>query len=230
VFIHTIHSRIANCYIIQAEQSVILVDTGFSNATGEILRTLDQLGHSPRDLRLILLTHVHLDHAGSAAELRRLTGAPIAIHRADLGKARAGEHTMPTGRGVGGKILELAFNGARFKFRFERFEPDLFLEEGALPPEFGLDARIISTPGHTLGSISLDVGDGVLLIGDAVINQIRVGMPMYGEEIALAYDSLRKLNVLRPRVLYSGHGTPFTGEDLARYFIVKRLQMEQVKA
>ena len=107
--------------------------------------------------------------------------------------------------------------------RVQPFEPDILVEEGQALDDFGLRAQVIYTPGHTLGSLSLDLGDGVMVIGDAMINQIRVGMPMYGEDNALAYDSLRKINARRPRILYSGHGKPFSGADMARYFEIKQL-------
>lgn len=230
MFIHTIRSRIANIHLLENESGVVIVDTGFGNAAPSVLRTLEQLGYAPRDVRLIFLTHVHMDHAGSAAGLRRLTGAPIAMHRADLAKARAGKHNLPSGRGAMGKMLEYSFNGLHLRFRYEAFEPDILLDEGQTLREFGFNARVIHTPGHTLGSLSLVLEDGILVIGDAMINQIRVGMPLYGEDTALAYDSLRKIAALHPRVLYSGHGEPFSGDDIERYFEIKALSTKRVKA
>ncbi len=61
-----------------------------------------------------------------------------------------------------------------------------------------------------------------------MINPVRVGMPMYGKENALAYDSLRKVNALRPRMLYSGHGRPVSGNQRAQYFEMKGLSPERV--
>lgn len=227
MFIHTIRSRIANIYLVETGAGVILVDTGFANAAPAVLQTVDQLGYKPADVKLIFLTHVHLDHAGSAAELRRVTGAPIAMHRADVAKARAGHHNMPPGRGAAGKLIEYAFNGLHLKMSYEPFEPDILVDEGSTLDEFGLDARVLATPGHTLGSLSLVLSDGVMLIGDAMINQIRVGMPLYGEDNLVAYDSLRKIHAQRPRLVYSGHGAPFTGDEIARYFEFKKLNAER---
>lgn len=223
MFIHTLPSLIANIYLVEGNSGVVIVDTGFSRAARAVMQTIEQLGYAPRDVRLIFLTHVHVDHAGSAAALRRQTGAPIAIHRADSVKARAGRHNLPTGRGMSGKFIERAFNGSRMQMKYEPFEPDIFLDEGQTLDDFGLRARVIHTPGHTLGSLSLDLGDGVIFIGDAMINQIRVGMPLYGEDIAMAYESLQKLHALRPRILYSGHGKPFSGNDIAQYLEMKNL-------
>lgn len=227
VIIHTIKSRIANFYLLETGSGVVIVDTGFASAAPAALDKLIRLGYGPRDVRLIFLTHVHADHVGSAAQLRRATGAPIALHRADAAKARAGFHTMPSGRGLGGKLFEHAFNGLHLKMSFEPFEPDLFMDENSTLREFGLDARVLATPGHTLGSLSLVFPDGVSLIGDAMINQLRVAMPMYGEDNALACDTLRKIHALRPRLVYSGHGAPFTGEQIARYFEFKHLDPER---
>lgn len=221
--IHTIHSRIANLYLLDSKNGVVIVDTGFGNAAPLVLQKLQELKRAPREVRLIFLTHAHMDHVGSAAALRRLTGAPIALHNADSLKARAGKHNMPNGRGPTGKVLEHTFNGLHLKFRFEAFEPDLCLNEGDTLRDFGLNARVVQTAGHTLGSLSLLLPERVMLVGDAVINQFRVAMPLYGEDTALAYDSLRKIAALRPRTIYSGHGEPFSGDDVLRYFEIKKL-------
>lgn len=223
MFIHTIRSLIANIYLIQTKRGVVIVDAGFNHAARDVLLALDQLGHQPKDVRLIFLTHAHMDHIGSAAELRRRTGASIAMHRADVGKAQAGHHNMPTGRGWMGKAIEYGFNGLGGRYHYDAFAPDILVEEGMSLKVFGLDARVVETPGHTLGSVSLDLGDGVMLIGDAMINQFRVGMALYGEDNQLSYDSLRKIHAQRPRILYSGHGKPFSGNDLAQYFEIKGL-------
>lgn len=228
LFIHTIRSLFANLYLVESDSGIVIVDAGFVNATRRVLRTMDQLGYAPNQVRLIFLTHAHMDHIGSAAELRRETGAPIAMHRADVDKTKMGQHNMPTGRGTAGKIIERVFNDVGAKFKYEAFEPDLILQEGQGLDEFGLAGRVLETPGHTLGSISLELSDGVMLIGDAMINQIRVGMPLYGEDNRLAYDSLRKIYAKRPRILYSGHGKPFSGQDLEAYFDIKGLSAERV--
>lgn len=227
--IHTLRSRIANLYIVDTGRGAIVVDTGFRSAVERVLDTVKQLGYAPRDVRLIVLTHAHVDHISGAAELKRQTGAPLALHRADAAKARAGKHNLPSGRGWAGKLLEHGFNGVHMSFRYEPVEPDLLLVEGDSLSDFGADLRVLETPGHSLGSLSLVGADGVMLIGDAMINQFRVGMPLYGEDPALAYQSLYKIMGLHPRILYSGHGAPFAGAALERYVEVKGLTAERAQ-
>jgi glyoxylase-like metal-dependent hydrolase (beta-lactamase superfamily II) len=224
--IHSISSYIANIYVIETGQGVVMVDTGFSQTTRRVKQQLAQRGLAGEQIRLIVLTHAHVDHLGGAAEFRRWSGAPIALHSADNEKAIAGTHTLPSGRGVFGRVLERGSNALGLRFRYEPFRPDIFLQEGQSLAAFGLDAKVHSTPGHTMGSISLELPDGSMIIGDAVINQLRVGMSLYGEANSLAYDSALKILSLRPRVLYSGHGKPFSGTDLQRYFEKKSKALE----
>lgn len=221
--IHRLVSWIANVYLIETGDGLVVVDSGFRGSTPAILRAARRLGYAAEAIRLIALTHVHMDHAGSAAALRRATSAPIALHRADVPKARAGSHNLPSGRGWTGRTLERVFNGLRLRFPYEPFEPDVLLEPGQSLDTYGFKARVLATPGHTLGSVSFELPDGILIVGDAIINQLRVGMPMYGEDTALAYASARSLLAHSPQLLYSGHGRPFAGAELVRYFEAKRV-------
>ena len=115
--------------------------------------------------------------------------------------------------------MSMSLNALALNFSTSPFEPDILVDEGQRLDDFGLDAHVVDTPGHTLGSVSLDLGDGVMVIGDAMINQIRVGMPLYGEDNMLAYDSLTKIQRTVPASrLYSGHGKPFSGRGYSTLF------------
>lgn len=64
------------------------MDTGNPGRPDRILARLAECGVAPGDMRLILLTHGHVDHFGSAAELCERTGAPVAIHALDAEAVR----------------------------------------------------------------------------------------------------------------------------------------------
>ncbi len=215
--IHSFSAGIANVHLIDDGRGVVVVDACWQGFAPRILRRVARLGYQPRDVRLILLTHVHVDHAGSAAELRRRTGAPIAIHRDDAHLALAGKHAMPLGRGWAGLSSKWLIEKSGYEMKYEAFTPDIWLEEGQTLGDFGIEGYVVHTPGHTRGSVTLALEDGVTLIGDALINLIKVGYPMYWEEPELARESGRKIQGLKPRILYSGHGRAFSGADLDRY-------------
>ena len=72
-----------NAHLVRSPQGCILVDAGIPGSEKKIARVLARQGLGWRDIRLIVITHAHTDHAGSAARLRELSKAPILAHRAD---------------------------------------------------------------------------------------------------------------------------------------------------
>jgi hydroxyacylglutathione hydrolase len=211
----TIRTSVANVYII-ADARPIVVDTGNPGNTVLILSELAGLGFAPKDLALILLTHGHLDHLGSAAELRRATGAPIALHRADLEMVRSGHQPLhPTG--LDGRILKRFF-----PTDFQPLEPDIVLTGNGSLQSYGVEADILETPGHTPGSVSVRLSDGQCLIADLVrgsfIAQNHPARHLFADDADEGRRSIEKLLTLPLTRLHPGHGYSFGKADLARRF------------
>lgn len=223
--VHTIRAGIANVHLVDIGSGVLIVDAGWSGYGRQILSAITRLGYRAGDVRLIFLTHVHADHAGSAAELKRLTGAPIASHGGDDRFAHTGKHHIPTGRGWAGVSSKWLADRIGLELTYEPFVPDVRLEEGQTLGEFGIEGYVVHTPGHTQGSVTLAMEGGVTFIGDALINLFKVGFPMYWENSEQGHESGRRIQSLKPRVIYSGHGRAFGGGELDRYLearLVKR--------
>lgn len=114
-----------NCYPIDTDQGLILIDTGTnSDALWETLvKGLKELGHDVSDARLVLLTHSHSDHSGLAERVRNASGAKIAIHREDAAYLsynqskrtlnRRNMHDLMIASGVPETMLEWFYSGAR---------------------------------------------------------------------------------------------------------------------
>src|SRR4051794_31170823 len=81
--IHAIEGVRGSNAILLTGERMALVDTGFAGNADVILRGIKALGRSPRDLEWILLTHHHLDHSGTAAELHARTDAVVVAHHAE---------------------------------------------------------------------------------------------------------------------------------------------------
>src|SRR4051812_33635241 len=84
-----------NAFILEGDDGLILVDTGIAGSAGKILEAVRAISREPGQIRRILVTHCHRDHAGSLAELERLTRAPAAMHAEDAAMARAGKAKRP---------------------------------------------------------------------------------------------------------------------------------------
>ena len=157
-----IKGAISNCYLLLGERPV-LVDTGAPGDLKRILAGIKANGVELKDLALIILTHGHSDHAGCAAELRRRSGAQIALHTGDAPLVRAGRNGVIAVQDWLGRVLRPFVDE-----EFEAFEPDLVFKEGIELEPYGLRGRVLPTPGHTPGSISIVLANGEALIGDVL--------------------------------------------------------------
>ena len=138
----------ASSHLIDTGDGLILLDAGFPEAIDGLLENIRFLGFDPMDIRIILLSHGHYDHAGAAAELSRLTGAEICLGEGDL-KMVTGEEDS--------SLAEL------FDVKYTQFfTPHRRLSDGDRVTLGNTDILCVSTPGHTEGTMSFffDVTDG----------------------------------------------------------------------
>jgi hydroxyacylglutathione hydrolase len=157
-----IKGAISNCYLLLGEKPV-LVGTGAPGDLQAILATFKDQQLDVKRLALILLTHGHSDQAGCAAELRRRSGAQIAIQASDAPLVRSGRNGMIIVQDWLGRVLRPLVDE-----EFEAFEPDLAFEAGLALEPYGLRARVLLTPGHTAGSVSVVLANGEAIIGDVL--------------------------------------------------------------
>lgn len=209
-----------NCYLIGSQAGYLLIDTGGSNQRLDLERKLERAGCRPGSLELIVLTHGDFDHTGNAAYLREKFGAKIAMHAGDSGMLERGDMSWNRvkARFLLGKIVPILF-----KFgQSERCKPDFYLNDGDSLAEFGVDARVVSLPGHSTGSIGLLVAGGesaagpgpALFCGDLLENTRRPGLNSLIDDLAAAHASLQKLKSLEISTIYPGHGRPFPAKSL----------------
>ena len=197
----------ANCYLIHTETGYVLIDTGIKNRRKQLETALIDAGCQPGELKLIIITHGHIDHIGNASYLRDKYGAKIAMHRGDV--------KMVTGAGmfadappslmikIVGFLMNLTGLGD-----FETFTPDILLEDNQSLQEYGLDATVLHTPGHSKGSISILTASGDLFSGD-IFNGSVEGVTTIVDDPSALDSSVEHLKTLNAESFYSGHGKPF---------------------
>jgi glyoxylase-like metal-dependent hydrolase (beta-lactamase superfamily II) len=158
--------------LVDDDGQVTLVDAGTKRAPKAVLAGLTHIGVGPSDVTRIVVTHAHPDHVGGLARLRGATGAAVAAHEREAAYVREGR----------GPVLDRSTLGGRLMRRSRSFSPTPVEEElvdgQVLDVAGGL--RVLHTPGHTPGHISLlHEPSRVLITGDAISNMRgRMSWPM----------------------------------------------------
>jgi len=198
-------------YLVRSGEHVVLVDTGTAGQAESIAEALESWGSSRDALTHVLLTHWHPDHAGSAAALSEWPGVKIWAHRSDAPIVRGEEPgsfpvLTPTEEGLYAQAVGHVPDAAPSRVDRE-LEDDETLEE--------ISVRVISTPGHTEGSIAFYFPDEkILFTGDvATEQQGQVVLGPFDVDRDAARASFRRLGDLDVDSVCFGHGNPLTGED-----------------
>ncbi len=203
-----------NCYLIRAESHFVLIDTGVSTSQKRLDQRLKRAGCQPGDLRLILVTHGDFDHTGNAAHLRTVFGCKIAMHADDAPMAERGDMFIGR-RGPGFPISRVMAAVAGFG-RLQRFTPDLLVRDGDDLSALGLEALVISVPGHSRGSVAILTTEGDLFCGDLLESIREPALNSMMDDVAAGDASLERVRCLNVRMVYPGHGRPFLLEELVK--------------
>lgn len=229
LFYYTLQA--VNCCMVSNPEKTedwVLVDAGMPKSAEEIVSAAEKRFGTNHRPQAIVLTHGHIDHVGSVIELVEHWDLPVFAHELELpyltGKKDYPEPDPTVEGGMVAKISPLLPNkGIDLGNRVNPLPPD-----GSIP---GMDGwRWIHTPGHTPGHISLfRDADRAMIAGDAfitvrqdslfkVITQVQEvnGPPRYFTiDWQTAWESVKKLEALKPKIAVTGHGIPMSGTALA---------------
>jgi len=194
-----------------------LVDAGIDEKAERIGGGLRALGRTPRELRGVVVTHLHGDHVGGLAAVKEHTGAEVWMSAADAALVREGKTLRALEPGPG--ALRTVIVRALAKRPARPVEPVAVEHEVADGDALPFGATVVATPGHTQGHIALLLprDGGVLIAGDAATDFGRLGVGPVYEDIAEGMRSLHKLCGLEFETALFAHGRPLTPGAAARF-------------
>jgi glyoxylase-like metal-dependent hydrolase (beta-lactamase superfamily II) len=213
--------KAVNAFVIDlGEDGLVLVDAGTPDDVGAILDAVGELGRRPADVRHILVTHCHADHAGGLAELKEATGAPAYMHPADAEMVRVGRALRPLTPTPG------PLNRAVF-WLFLRNGPKTLpvtgveheVSDGEVLP-FAGGIRAVHAPGHCAGQLAFfwPRHGGVLFAADAAANVAGLlGLSPGHEDLEEGRRSAKKLAELDFETACFGHGRTIRRGASARF-------------
>lgn len=201
--VHRIKCGNGNCYIIENGTNAILVDTGKKEYVNQVLKACE-----PYSIKLIVLTHAHFDHAENAAQISEALRVPIGMNEKDYDLIESNTNQELFSETFFGKII-LSASLKDFSARPMRaFQPNILLKDKDSLSDYGINASIVSLPGHTNGSIGIDVDNKYLIVGDALMNMFYPTVSMLFHNKNEMLESARKISKIGDRTIYFGHGKP----------------------
>ncbi len=194
-------TRVSNVYILEDKDGLILIDTGLVEDYDTIIDFIrDYLDADEDYIKTIVITHGHTDHTGALPDLLSATDAKVIMHKDDVNY-----------------VKDRVFFGKDFK-------PDVIVENDLNWDGFG-GLKIITTPGHTLGSISIYKENNFLVTGDTIVvdKNSLPSLPKreYTKDMSMLAKSVNKLSKLKFNILLPGHGRPILerGDSLVKKLI-----------
>lgn len=197
----------SNVFLLTNGEKNILIDTGLQFKWNKLEKRLKHLNVNLIDY--LILTHTHYDHAGNSKSIKEKYKAQIIVHRNEAALLTSGENILPNGTNPITRLIIRLF--AKRFLSIAKYEPcqyDYLVDSALDLGNFGFNAYIMHTPGHTIGSMSIIIDDYVAIVGDTMFGIFKWSVfPPYANNITQMIDSWGKLLKTSCLVFIPGHGS-----------------------
>lgn len=199
-----------------------LVESGPASTTSAVQAGLKEAGLNPADLRYLLVTHIHLDHASaSGALLAGAPGAKLIVHERGARHMIDPSRLMASAERVYGDQLEPLWG----RMQSVNKERVIAVTGGEKVNLGGINVTPIATPGHASHHVSYLLDSGTLFTGDSAgvrlagSRVIRPALPPPDLDLELWEESLTRMQEAQPERLVLTHFGPINGRDAAQHHL-----------
>jgi glyoxylase-like metal-dependent hydrolase (beta-lactamase superfamily II) len=218
-----IRAGFTNCFLLVENGNCLLVDTSTRDHAEKLIKAITSRGFALSDLKFIFLTHCHYDHAGSAKSIQEASGARVIVHESEKESLAEGFMRIPKGTSAIYKFISFMGRKGPMERKIGGYAPvnaDMTFKDALDLSDDGFNARVIHTPGHTVGSSTLIVGDQAV-VGDAMFNMTGNYYPGFANDEPVLLKTWQQLIQLDVKRYYPSHGKPIEKSKLLA-FIKKR--------
>jgi len=218
--IYSIPLGVDRVHIIRGEKTII-IDGGMAGQAKKFAKAIEKLSIKPEDIVLIVLTHGHWDHVGSAKDIKDLTGARIALHQEEKDWLEKSLTPLPPAVTAWGKIVFKIMKMCESSLKFPAAKVDIVLgnQEMSLT-EYGIPGKIIYTPGHSKGSVSVLLETGEAFVGDLAMSgpplRLSPKLPIFADDLKQVRESLKMLIDAGAKTIYPAHGKSFSVDAIKK--------------
>lgn len=203
-----------NCYLVGIGSERILIDTGPAGDRGSLEWGLQDADCTPGDISLVVLTHGDSDHAGNCAFVRSEYKTKIAMHVDEVPAVKTGDLAAARPNvGAGTRRLAGLLRPVVGLKKADRFSPDMTFEGNEKLKAYGVDALLVHTPGHSIGSVSVLTREGDLFCGDLMENVSEPAPGSIVDDAEAQAESIEHVFKLGAKRIHPGHGDSFTAAE-----------------
>lgn len=211
----------SNVFLLSYKDTHILIDTSTSRRRGKLRRRIEAAGIQTIDY--LILTHTHNDHAANAYMIREKYHARVIVHRNETNWLAQGLTPIPRGTYPWSRFLVDTFGDwVNPYFQYTPCPFDISVDDFFDLSEFGFNAYLLHTPGHSCGSLSIIIDDEIALVGDLMLGRGEYyTYPPFADEPVELLESWQKLLDTNCRLFIPSHGYANTRQLVEKVY--KRL-------
>lgn len=208
----------SNVYLLTVSGKHLLVDTSPERKWTSLRKNLQRL--SVDHVECLVLTHTHFDHAGNTRNVSETFNAKVVVHHSEAEFIRGGINKFPRGSiPVTKFLIDHGSDRVVHRFNFPPCDPHVLIDSVFSLQEYGFNAFILPTPGHSPGSMSLVIDDEIAIVGDAMFGQVPWTIyPPFADDPALMVKSWSTLLGTSCRLFLPGHGKAISREKLMKHW------------